>query len=148
VAAVSGRAAWATSPVVTSLCRALPAGDLVRGRIPATIKTEVTKRMKRESETGMTPRSDQPLDFTTFGELSEIIKANWDLFGAILSNVKAVERVSASSRKCAATIPRSRRSCGSRSGSWKRPGELGCYLFCAGDQAAQPSFHGLRVSLR
>jgi Swt1-like HEPN len=63
------------------------------GRIPAHLKAEVAKRMKRERETGMTPRSDEQLDFTTFGELGEIIKANWDLFGAILSNVKAVERV-------------------------------------------------------
>jgi Swt1-like HEPN len=35
------------------------------------------------------------LDYTTFGELSQIIENNWDLFGAILSNVKAVKRVMA-----------------------------------------------------
>jgi hypothetical protein len=31
------------------------------------------------------------LDFTNFGELSEIIKANWDVFGGMLSSKKAVE---------------------------------------------------------
>jgi hypothetical protein len=43
----------------------------------------------------MTPRSDERLDFATFGELSQIIKQNWDLFGGMFSSVKAVERVMA-----------------------------------------------------
>ncbi|HEY2354706.1 MAG TPA: Swt1 family HEPN domain-containing protein [Gaiellaceae bacterium] len=62
-------------------------------RVPATIKQAAEKRKKNEVDTGMTPRSDEPLDFTTFGELSEIIKANWDVFGSVFSSVKAVERV-------------------------------------------------------
>jgi hypothetical protein len=64
-------------------------------RIPPHIRTEAEKRRKREIESGVTPRSDEPLDFTNFGELGEIIKVNWDVFGAILSNVKAVEKVMA-----------------------------------------------------
>lgn len=63
------------------------------GRVPAQIKKEAESRKKREIDTGMTPRSPEPLDFTTFGELGEIIKANWDVFGAIFSSVKAVESV-------------------------------------------------------
>jgi hypothetical protein len=35
------------------------------------------------------------MDFTTFGELGEIIKANWDVFGGIFDSPKAVERVMA-----------------------------------------------------
>lgn len=62
-------------------------------RVPENIAKEVKGRQKRELETGMTPRSDDPLDFTTFGELGEIIKAHWDIFGSSLSNQKAVERV-------------------------------------------------------
>ena len=62
-------------------------------RVPQTIKTDVKNRRKREVDTGMTPRSDNPLDFTTFGELSEIIKAHWDIFGAVFTSQKAVERV-------------------------------------------------------
>jgi Swt1-like HEPN len=64
-------------------------------RIPTQIKNEAEGRRQREIDSGMTPRSDEPLDFTTFGELGQIIKANWDVFGAILSSVKAVERVMA-----------------------------------------------------
>jgi hypothetical protein len=62
-------------------------------RVPPEIRTSAEKARKREIDTGVTPRSEDPLDFTTFGELGEIIKANWDVFGALFSSVKAVERV-------------------------------------------------------
>lgn len=65
------------------------------GRVPTKIKDESEGRRDREIDTGMTPRSDDPLDFTTFGELGEIIKSNWDVFGGMFSSVKAVERVMA-----------------------------------------------------
>jgi hypothetical protein len=63
------------------------------GRVPPAIKTEAETRQQREIDTGMTPRSDVPLDFTTFGELSQIIKAHWDIFESVFSSQKAVERV-------------------------------------------------------
>ena len=62
-------------------------------RIPQSIGFEVNKRMKRDQETGMTIRSNEPIDYTTFGELSGIICQNWDIFGSLFSNQKAVERV-------------------------------------------------------
>lgn len=65
------------------------------GRVPPTIKKDAEDRQRREIDTGMTPRSEEPIDFTTFGELSEIIKKNWDVFGAIFNSQKAVERVMA-----------------------------------------------------
>jgi hypothetical protein len=52
--------------------------------------------MQREIDSANTPRSSDPLDFTTFGELGEIIKSNWDVFGAIFTSPKAVEKVMAS----------------------------------------------------
>lgn len=64
-------------------------------RVPAGIKTEAEARQQREIDTGMTPRSDEPLDFTTFGELGGIINANWDIFESVFSSQKAVERVMA-----------------------------------------------------
>lgn len=63
------------------------------GRVPPVIKKEAEGRLQRDIDSGMTPRSSEPLDFTTFGELGEIIKANWDIFGGMFSSVKAVERV-------------------------------------------------------
>lgn len=64
-------------------------------RVPEQIRKDATNRRKREVETGMTPRSTEPLSFTNFGELGEIIKVNWDVFGSVFSNIKAVERVMA-----------------------------------------------------
>ncbi|MEA2441313.1 MAG: hypothetical protein QOH76_2737 [Thermoleophilaceae bacterium] len=64
-------------------------------RVPPNIKKDAKDRRQREIDTGMTPRSDDLLDFTTFGELSQIIISNWDAFGAILSSQKAVQRVMA-----------------------------------------------------
>lgn len=61
--------------------------------VPPKIKTDVEERKKRELDTGMTPRSDDLLDFTTFGELGEIIKVHWNTFGAVFTSQKAVERV-------------------------------------------------------
>jgi len=66
------------------------------GRIPAKIRTDAEARMQREIDSGNTPRSSEPLDFTTFGELGEIIKGNWDVFGSIFSSSKAVEKVMSS----------------------------------------------------
>lgn len=64
-------------------------------RIPPRVKTDAEGRRQREIDTGMTPRSDDLLDFTTFGELNEIIKHNWEVFGGIFSSMKAVERIMA-----------------------------------------------------
>jgi hypothetical protein len=63
------------------------------GAIPVAIHTEVAQRMKREIDSGITPRSTEPLDYTTFGELGDIIKSNWNDFGGIFSSQKAVERI-------------------------------------------------------
>lgn len=61
--------------------------------VPPVIITEVKKRIQRERESAITLRSLEPLDYTTFGELGEIIKTNWQIFASIFSNFKAVEKV-------------------------------------------------------
>lgn len=61
--------------------------------IPQQIFQDVKKRIQRERESAITPRSLEPLDYTNFGELGEIIKANWSVFASIFNNVKAVEKV-------------------------------------------------------
>lgn len=63
--------------------------------IPEKIKTDCEARREKEVDMGLTPRSDEYLDFSTFGELSQIIKKNWDQFGQSFTSVKAVERVMA-----------------------------------------------------
>lgn len=61
--------------------------------VPQHIIGEVKKRIQREQESAITPRSTEPLDYTNFGELGEIIKANWAIFASIFNNIKAVEKV-------------------------------------------------------
>lgn len=62
-------------------------------RVPAKMKQDVADRIQKEVDTGFTRRSDSQLDYTTFGELGEIIKNNWDVFGSMLNSRKAVERI-------------------------------------------------------
>lgn len=61
--------------------------------IPQHIIGEVKKRILRERESGITPRSSDELDYTNFGELGEIIKANWGVFASVFNNIKAVEKI-------------------------------------------------------
>lgn len=63
------------------------------GCVPEKVKTDAEGRMRKEIDSGVTPRSSEPIDFTTFGELGEIIKSNWEVFGGIFNSQKAVERV-------------------------------------------------------
>ena len=64
-------------------------------RVPQPVKANAEKLMKKEVDSGTTRRSEEPLDFCTFGELSELIKTNWDLFGGMFSSVTAVQKVMA-----------------------------------------------------
>jgi hypothetical protein len=62
-------------------------------KAPPIVKDEVKKRIQKEKDSGVTLRSNEPIDFTTFGELGEIIKSNWNIFQTIFKSMKAVENV-------------------------------------------------------
>ncbi len=64
-------------------------------RIQADIKADVASLVKKERDNGVTPRSDNMIDYTTFGQLSVIITSNWDLFEPTLKSKRGVERVMA-----------------------------------------------------
>lgn len=62
--------------------------------VPDAVKANAKKSIRREKEAAVTPRSSDPIDYTTFGELGEIIKSNWSLFGGVVFNdLKAMEKV-------------------------------------------------------
>ena len=69
--------------------------DWWKNRIPDQVRQNAQKNLDRELREGTIPRSDRMIDYTTFGELGEIIKANWDLFGGVFSrhDKVGVERV-------------------------------------------------------
>lgn len=52
--------------------------------VPQAVRENVKKNRDREANEGVAPRSDRMIDYTTFGELGEIINQNWDLFAGIL----------------------------------------------------------------
>jgi HEPN superfamily Swt1-like protein len=65
------------------------------GKVPPTIVASAAALVQKERDNGVTQRSDNAIDYTTFGELSVIITTNWDLFESILKSKRAVERVMA-----------------------------------------------------
>lgn len=61
--------------------------------VPENVKIHVAGTQKKEAESGIAIRSQEPIDYTTFGELGEIIKYNWADFTDIFQNMKALEKV-------------------------------------------------------
>jgi len=57
------------------------------------IKNSVRLNIKRELDAGITPRSDSPLDYTTFGELGDIVRKNWEAFDDLFNSQKAFNRI-------------------------------------------------------
>lgn len=58
------------------------------------IREPVAARRKKEVDSGITPRSDNLIDYTTFGELSQLMTDNWDLFDPVFQSKTAVSNVS------------------------------------------------------
>lgn len=61
--------------------------------IPEAVTKNAETNRKKEMASGVTPRSTELIDFTSFGELGEIIKINGEIFGDMFRDVRAVERV-------------------------------------------------------
>jgi hypothetical protein len=63
--------------------------------VPQVVRDSVRRNIDRESDEGLIARSDREIDYTNFGELGEIIKANWNSFAGIFANtnINGVQRV-------------------------------------------------------
>lgn len=57
------------------------------------MRDNVKGNKEKEESEGVPPRSKRRIDYTSFGELGEIIKANWDVFQGVFSNA-TLDRVS------------------------------------------------------
>jgi hypothetical protein len=64
-------------------------------RVSQHIKAEVVSRIQKELDAGISRRSLDELDYTTFGELSDIIQANGDVFGGLFNSRKGMQKVMA-----------------------------------------------------
>jgi hypothetical protein len=61
--------------------------------VPQEVRDNAAKNRSREEEAAITPRSDELIDYTTFGELAKTIEANFEVFSDAFRNKKAVVRV-------------------------------------------------------
>jgi len=57
------------------------------------IRKEAERRHKKEVNSGITPRSEEMIDYTTFGELSQLITDNWSIFEPVFSSKTAVSNI-------------------------------------------------------
>lgn len=56
-------------------------------KAPQQVKENVQRNIDREASEGLPPRSSREIEYTTFGELNDIIKDNWDSFSGLFSSV-------------------------------------------------------------
>lgn len=61
--------------------------------VPQIVKDNVERNRQRERDAGVTPRSPDLIDYTTFGELSNIIEANWEDFGDMFNSKRGLVAV-------------------------------------------------------
>lgn len=64
--------------------------------VPQTVREAVEKNKQRELDSAMTPRSSANIDYTTFGELGEIVRNNWNVFADTFNSRRGFDRVMAS----------------------------------------------------
>jgi len=61
--------------------------------VPQAIQTNVQLNIQKEIDTGVTQRSTEEIDYTTFGELGEIVRNNWESFSDTFNSQKAFNKV-------------------------------------------------------
>jgi hypothetical protein len=60
---------------------------------PEPIKKNVKDNIQREIDSGITLRSENEIDYTTFGELGEIVRNTWNDFDPIFTSSKAFTKI-------------------------------------------------------
>ena len=61
--------------------------------VPPHVKAEAEKRIEKEKDSAVTRRSVEEIDYTTFGELGEIVRGNWPAFSDAFNSEKAFTKV-------------------------------------------------------
>lgn len=61
--------------------------------VPQPVRDNVEKNIQREVDSGVTIRSTEKIDYTTFGELGEIVRSNWTTFNDTFNNEKAFTKI-------------------------------------------------------
>jgi hypothetical protein len=64
-------------------------------RVPEQVRYNAQANYQREIDSGVTPRSNDEIDYTTFGELSKIVQSNWPTFGDTFNSQRAFAKIMA-----------------------------------------------------
>jgi hypothetical protein len=63
-------------------------------KVDEEIKKNVDKNIQREEDSGFTIRSEEKIDYTTFGELTQIVTKNWEAFESLFKRgQRAFQRI-------------------------------------------------------
>jgi len=62
-------------------------------KVPNGVKNGVADKQKKEKDTPMSIRSEEPLSYTNFGELIDIINSNWSDFSDTIRSQRAMQQV-------------------------------------------------------
>jgi len=62
-------------------------------KVPAGVRASVADKQRKEKDTPMSIRSDDPLTYSNFGELIDILNANWADFSDTLRSQKAAQQI-------------------------------------------------------
>ena len=73
--------------LVEDTLEALFGADWWQAKVPQGVRENVQRNVDREAGEGLPPRSSRLIEYTTFGELNDIIKDNWESFSGIFSSV-------------------------------------------------------------
>lgn len=65
-------------------------------KVREVIRNNVNNNQKNEQDSGYTQRSEEKIDYTTFGELSEIVMSNWEAFDNLFRSKRAFQKIMAS----------------------------------------------------
>jgi hypothetical protein len=67
--------------------------DWWNAAVPEPVRKSASENVQRELDSGVTRRSDEEIDYITFGELGEIVRANWQTFSDTFNSQKGFGRV-------------------------------------------------------
>lgn len=63
-------------------------------KVKDVIKNNVDSNIKRDEDSGFTIRSENKIDYTTFGELSQVVSGNWEAFEVLFKRgEKSFQRI-------------------------------------------------------
>lgn len=64
-----------------------------KNTVPEQVRKNANSNFKREIDSAVTPRSTEEIDYTTFGELGEIVRNNWTTFSDTFNSPKAFTKI-------------------------------------------------------